>query len=212
MSMLLSVVAQSRRRGFDPLSLSPALWLADSGANPDLWPDLSGHGRDAVAQGTQPAVISNGLNGKQVRDFSGVRGFLFPRPLSLASIFVVQRPQGHAWGIFGTSNGPVGWIGNDGATGVVAFNCGTPSFRLNGAPVGWTNRGQVHTDTNNSWNLVAAENFNFNAHPDLVGLADRSGFFYSGQIAEILIYAPLAPADTEIVENYLAVKWGIGIA
>ena len=71
------MIIESRNR-FTPLSLSPALWLSDTGSDPAVWEDLSGNSRNAT-QGTaanQPAIISNGLNGRQVRRFDGTNDFL----------------------------------------------------------------------------------------------------------------------------------------
>jgi hypothetical protein len=63
---------------FDPLSLSPALWLSDTGSNAAQWDDLSGNGRHAT-QTTgiqQPEIVTNALNGRQVRRFDGSNDFM----------------------------------------------------------------------------------------------------------------------------------------
>jgi hypothetical protein len=59
--------------GFNPLSLSPALWLSDTGSNPAQWDDISGNNRHATQAtvASQPAIIANGLGGRQVRRFDG---------------------------------------------------------------------------------------------------------------------------------------------
>ena len=63
---------------FNPLSLSPALWLSDTGSDPSVWPDLSGNGRNATqATSTQrPAIVTGAQNGRQVRRFDGTDDFL----------------------------------------------------------------------------------------------------------------------------------------
>jgi hypothetical protein len=94
-----SLIAASRRR-FNPLSLSPALWLSDNGNDPSIWPDLSGNGRDATqaTPANQPAIITNALNGRQVRRFDGSNDFLaiadraLLRNLPAATLFVVANP------------------------------------------------------------------------------------------------------------------------
>ena len=75
MNSLSPIMAASRRRL--PLSLSPALWLSDTGSSAGTWPDLSGNGRNAVqATGAnQPAIITNAINGRQVRRFDGTNDF-----------------------------------------------------------------------------------------------------------------------------------------
>ena len=72
----------SARRGgvtsFNPLSLSPALWLSDTGSDASIWPDLSGNERNATQATTanQPAIVANAQNGRQVRRFDGVNDIL----------------------------------------------------------------------------------------------------------------------------------------
>ena len=61
--------------GFNPLSLSPALWLNDIGSDPSVWTDMSGNGRDATGANA-PSIVTNALNGRQVRRFDGVDDFL----------------------------------------------------------------------------------------------------------------------------------------
>ena len=78
---MLAIIAASRRRTvstFDPLSLSPALWLSDTGSDAGTWPDLSGNNRHALQATTanQPSIISSALNGRQVRRFDGSNDFL----------------------------------------------------------------------------------------------------------------------------------------
>ena len=60
--------------GFNPLSLSPALWLNDTGSDPSVWTDMSGNGRNAsqADSAKRPSIVTNALNGKQVRRFDGV--------------------------------------------------------------------------------------------------------------------------------------------
>lgn len=60
---------------FNPLSLSPALWLSDTGSDPSVWTDISGNGRDA-SSANFPAIVTNALNGKQVRRFDGTNDTL----------------------------------------------------------------------------------------------------------------------------------------
>jgi hypothetical protein len=58
---------------FSPLSLSPALWLSDTGSNPAQWDDLSGNNRHATqaTPANQPAIVTGVINGRQVRSFDG---------------------------------------------------------------------------------------------------------------------------------------------
>jgi hypothetical protein len=86
--------------GFNPASLSPAAWYSDTGSNAAQWDDLSGNGRHATqATGvSQPAIVTNALNGRQVRRFDGSNDFLaiadraLLRNLAGATVFAVVNP------------------------------------------------------------------------------------------------------------------------
>lgn len=85
---------------FSPAQLSPALWLSDTGSSAGTWPDISGNARDATQTDStkQPSIVTNALNGKQVRRFDGSNdnlafgGRSIFRNLAGASIFVVCKP------------------------------------------------------------------------------------------------------------------------
>jgi hypothetical protein len=80
--------------GFNPLSLAPALWLNDTGSDPSVWTDISGNGRNATGA-NNPSIVTNTLNGKQVRRFDGTNDTLsLAADLALGAahtIFVVAK-------------------------------------------------------------------------------------------------------------------------
>jgi hypothetical protein len=99
--MMLAAQRNLFTGSFNPLSLSPALWLSDTGSNPAQWDDLSGNGRHAT-QGTaanQPVIVANALNGRQVRRFDGSNDSLvFPSgfmPIndSARTVYVVGKQR-----------------------------------------------------------------------------------------------------------------------
>lgn len=63
---------------FNPISLAPAVWYSDTGADASQWDDISGNGRHATqaTAGFRPSIQTNSLNGKQVRRFDGTDDFL----------------------------------------------------------------------------------------------------------------------------------------
>lgn len=85
---------------FDPLSLSPVLWLSDTGSSAGQWDDLSGNGKHLTqaVSADQPAIITGALNGRQVRRFDGTdklsnSSFSGISGLSASSTFVVMSRQ-----------------------------------------------------------------------------------------------------------------------
>lgn len=80
----------------NPLSLSPALWLSDTGSDLSVWPDLSGNGRNATqaTPANRPEIVSAALNGRQVRRFDGVNDSLAGTlsNVSSLSVFAVFVP------------------------------------------------------------------------------------------------------------------------
>lgn len=56
----------------------------------------------------------------------------------------------------------------------------------------------------NTYKLLVA------AYNDGTGLAPQAGYYYNGDVAEVLVYlVPLTPFDRQKVEGYLAWKWGL---
>jgi hypothetical protein len=103
-----SLIAASRRRAFNPLSLSPALWLdandlsGSDGTQIATWTDKSGNGRNAMqaTSVSQPKLYNNVLNGNQVARFDGVNDFLdvsgIPAITSLTTLAVFSPSFGGA--------------------------------------------------------------------------------------------------------------------
>jgi hypothetical protein len=221
---------------FSPLSLSPALWLSDTGSDPAIWPDISGNGRNATqgTAGNQPAIISGGLNGRQVRRFNGSTSRLeIGQFLSGAAtaFYVCKRvtdpavsvgTTGPVLGDWGTAAGSFGnhfpWT-----DGVIYDHFGTAARKTCGNP----------TVSLTSWRLISqltaasdwrfyidgslffstdANNVAWRAGPK-IGVSYNYSYYYYGDIAEILIFpTALSPADRLAVERYLGAKWGITVA
>lgn len=94
---------------FNPLSLSPALWLSDTGSDPSVWPDISGNGRHATqANGSfQPTIATASLNGRQTRVFDGSDDFLsYPSSVfsysGAATVYAVLKSTTPAASEFGS--------------------------------------------------------------------------------------------------------------
>lgn len=86
--------------GFSPLSLSPALWLSDTGSDASVWSDLSGNSFSPTQANAsfRPSIILNAINGRQVRRFDGSDDVLkFATPNNIlqnvagGTLFVVRK-------------------------------------------------------------------------------------------------------------------------
>lgn len=89
---------------FDPLTLSPALWLSDTGSDVAIWPDLSGNDRNATQStpNNRPAIISSGLNGRQVRRWDGTNDQLATASWSVpVSYSLVIVAKANSWTVPG---------------------------------------------------------------------------------------------------------------
>jgi hypothetical protein len=161
--MLLDVIASSRRRGFNPLSLSPALWLDASDASTLFdattggslvaadgavarWEDKSGNTRHATqaTSGARPVRKTSVQNGRDVVRFDGEDDFLLPasNPMTGAAsgmLFIVAKND-HDPPISAFSAGhPFGQTGNFGShlpweDGVIYENFGTTVRKVVGNP------------------------------------------------------------------------------
>jgi hypothetical protein len=224
--------------GFNPLSLSPALWLSDTGSNPGQWDDISGNNRHAT-QATpenRPEIIPNGLGGRQVRRFDGVNDQLSgSRILSTSnfSAFVVLKavPQ-NAKAILAQRSSAL----NIGRTEILScsdigsfnsprvfFNNGT-SYNLNATGVMLDNTPKiVHVKSTTTGTTSVGINGGIeevlltgqtwtpeNANYTIGTILGLSTRFFVGDIAEILVFpSALSDTDRREVERYLAQKWNI---
>lgn len=217
---------------FDPLSLSPALWLSDTGSDASVWPDLSGNGRNATQATTasQPAIVAGAQNGRQVRRFDG-GDFLecsSVYSLSTTTVFAVSKISVNSATVktvycsgsfagsardallfwqastinFQRSNGSVYPTATATAT-VSAFALTTGQFTGS----------QLSVSVNGGTPSTAATTV-AGATTDLVTIGvtrENFGynFYFTGDIAEILVYpTALSTTNRQAVEAYLRTKWG----
>ena len=196
------------------------------------WVDKSGNGRNAVQSNSdlRPVLVLDAQNGLPVIRFDGYNDLLSATMPTLSgstnNLFWVQRTTDGNYMPLGTNNGSGGWvlIANNGDgntdiagnyTGMVAGQNPTAgSFWRDGVAAGWTNRGSVYSSLNNAAHIVEALStpINFNGNLFLGSSAGRGNgdsWYYSGDINEVLITtSTLSTADRQLVEGYLAWKWG----
>lgn len=217
---------------FSPLDLSPALWLSDTGSDASVWPDLSGNGRNAT-QGTpanRPAIITNALNGRQVRRFDGDDlligdiGSAISQPIT---IFVVAKKTANPSNplnarVFHASSSAVAeaniflpvateyngnHIWNFGTNTVTSDPFGTTNIiycvLANGASsVIWQNGTQIETGNPGANGLQRYFSIGGRYHDGLRN--------FTGDIAEILVFpTALSNANRQKVESWLNNKWSI---
>jgi len=226
--------------GFNPRSLSPALWLNDTGSDPSVWTDISGNGRNATqATGAnQPSIVTGVLNGRQVRRFDGVNDVLIPPDFNLDNftIFSViyhnNTVSGSIQSIFA-----IGSIANSARDAMIyIFNSTTLRFdvqRSNGVlfPAAatpttnlifqitsgkFTGTQLVSYINNGTKNIVDTTVSGTTENKPTVGAYKHDGIidgYFKGDIAELIVYpTSLSDANCLRVEKYLSNKYNIAIA
>jgi len=220
---------------FDPLSLSPALWLSDTGSDASVWPDLSGNGRDATQATTarQPAIITNAQNGRQIRRFDGGDVLSGSRILTTSnfSCFMVVKAAAQINKVLlaqrsspNVNTGRLELIATDenspGSTHRVFFNNGT-GYNIKATTVSLNNTFRmIYTQNDQSGTLhcrvdggsaegsVSGQTLTPENAPYSVGALVDLARTFTGDIAEILVYpTALSDSNRQSVESYLRAKW-----
>ncbi len=198
-----------------------------AGSAVQVWRDKSGNGRDAVLSslsGSQaPVMVVNGMNGLSTVRFDGSNDGLEVKNLpssndSASSLFWVQNATKSSYMPMGTNNGAGAWVliaeANDyNSRDVTGYgNTHTASsFFKDGAAVSWSTRSDVGSALSNGPALVESINqsFAWNGSMLMGNSYPYSGYHFGGDIPEIIITtSALSVADRQLIEGYLANKWG----
>ncbi|MEI7445692.1 MAG: calcium-binding protein, partial [Burkholderiales bacterium] len=197
-----------------------------NGSGVATWVDKSGNGRNAVqaTTGWQPQLVVNAMNGLSVIRYDGVDdglrvGNMPSMSGSTNSLFWVQRTTDTTYmpiGGNGNLNGNSNWAlivnQNDGRgdLAVGTFTHTAASFWANGSQPAWTNAGSAYTTLNNTTSVVATVNQPLGWNGSLLTGAPYSGTWnFAGDQPEIIVTnQTLSTADRQLVEGYLAWKWG----
>jgi hypothetical protein len=208
---------------FNPLSLNPAVWFSDTGGNAAQWPDLSGNNRNATQStpDNMPAIIVNGLNGRQVRRFDGVNdslstaifGSSINQPVTCFAVFSSSNTTNQQIVCAGAGVDSRNLIVQRSSVGAVTgINMGTGYFPIESR----TGFQLICTIANGTQSLVVR-----NGGVEFIGDAGINGIdriilgrsgsgssFLAGDIAEVIVlpYAANA-AQRRAVERYLFQKW-----
>jgi Ca2+-binding RTX toxin-like protein len=205
----------------------------DLGGQVRVWADKSGLGRHAVQTDVdnQPLLQLGTQNGLPAIRFDGTGDGLAALGLptmtgNTNSLFWVQNPTGgRSYMPLHSNNGVNAWAlivnANDGRTDLVGNgNTQTAaSYYTDGALAGFTNSASVYTRLNGAAHVVASVNqpFSWNGQMTIANgysntslQGDNTLYWnYAGTMTEILVTSQtLSQADRELVEGYLAWKWG----
>jgi hypothetical protein len=238
--MMLAAQRNLFTGSFNPLSLSPALWLSDTGSNAGQWDDLSGNNRHATQAtvANQPAIIQNGLGGRQVRRFDGVDDIMTgSRILTTAnfSCYIVVKGAGQqnrnilSQRSTGANIGRTHLCVTDDLTSPYAtarlfFNNGTSysvrsttpvfnnSFNIFYSQSDGTGNSHVRVNGGLPEGSLTGQNWTPENQPYQLGALSTTANQFAGDIAEILVFpTALSILDRRRVEVYLSQKWGIPI-
>lgn len=227
-----------RFAGFDPLSLSPALWLdasdtstitASSGAV-SQWNDKSGNGRN-VSQGTaanQPttgAVTQNGLNvlsfdgGDFMTGTNGVTGNVNLTVFAVAKITDGGTTRAIAFLGSTTTNNGLGFGYHRPSDTYTAFIWGAANESRQSSPTLGVFRqfavtkiasGNLQLYINGVGQTAVASVTTNLSNSMQIGRAAASTLPFQGQLAELICYpSVLSAADMQQVDTYLNAKWAV---
>ena len=208
---------------FNPLSLSPALWLSDTGSDASVWTDLSGNGRHVTqaSPSNQPSIISTGLNGRQTRRFVGNHWLNGPisqlQPYTVIAVASSTDPTITQDIIHGSPNSTtLTSIGYHTSKAFIygggLFTAGTPgttprvlTYELSGG------YGSIRIDgiTAGSGPVGTRGLTSLSIGRNSVAFSE----YWRGDLAEILIFGSvLSAGNRQNVEQYLSSKYAIALA
>lgn len=194
------------------------VWLKDDGSDASVWTDNSGNGYNATQANSayQPAIITNFLNGKQVRLFDGSNDFLQTSAFSVAlaqpvTIFVVASIGGNNIVFDGiTSRVSLGhWSANTelyAGGGAVGFSQTEPS------PViiysCFFNSANSFFYANGGLKMAGSVGSNNMDGLTIGYLASSGGNYLNGDVAEIIVFKKeLSKSERKSMQQYLNTKY-----
>jgi hypothetical protein len=194
---------------FDPLSLSPALWLSDTGSDPSVWSDESGNSRHAVQAtiANQPSIVTGALNGRQVRRFDGVNDRLVTPSFAHYSVFAVMKWTGGS--TFTTYAG----IYTAGSNATLLGGIYTSNLYSEAGPTPYVNGVQTYACGDLSLPKLVSTSLTGLTGVGVIGLDrdyDELNRFWVGDIAEVYVLPYAATtAQRQDVETWLNTKYAI---
>lgn len=209
------------------------LWLrADAGVTSDqegrisLWQDQSGAANDASqgSGGNQPLLVTNSVAGLPAVLFTDSEWLNLPNAMSGASageLFAVLKSNRAG----GTTNGGAIRFGSSGADlyypggdGRIYDDFGTSSWRITGAPGQALDQYHIYNvaSTAGEWTSRINGILHYTTATNVVGFTSSpvigvgGSYYFSGDIAEILIYdRVLSASERQTVEYYLGGKYPV---
>jgi len=211
-------------QSFDLLALSPVIWLDASDSSTitlvsgavSEWRDKSGNNRHA-SQGTSAnRPVMSTLNGKSVLSFDGSNDFLqYNLSIGTQTNFtyvIVFKHTNDTYGLpsFGRSPSNFGLHNSSGTNGYRFYtNQGYNQVTLNsgnGNQYFESNKWQIAVGDTNGIPVTSYGNYLIYIGGDPFDSSRR----LNGQIAEVCLFpSVLSQSDRELVEGYLAWKWGL---
>lgn len=226
---------------FSPLSLSPALWLDDTGSDLGVWADMSGNGRNAIqATGAnQPSIVTNAVNGRQVRRFNGTSSVLIPPDFNLDvfTIFSVVYPTNAVTAnpykaifnigtaLSSSARDVIVYINNSSGVKFEAQRSDGSSFPTASVATNnlifqitsskFTGDELIAYVNNGIRNITSTTMTGSTDNKAVIGAVKQSSstnFYYEGDIAELIVYPTnLSDFNCLRVERYLSNKYNIVI-
>jgi hypothetical protein len=189
-----------------------------SGSSVNTWTDKSGQGRNATAV-SAPTYTLNGMNSLPVLTFAegnyfNLGGTALSNLGATGSMTSIQRSTDTAYMLLNFGSGVFSWVVASGwGTNFGFSSTGAPTnYFLNGAavPTATDTRDELYTATNNTTYMLSVTSQSFTGFTGTTSLAGYgSGWSFTGVLPELILTSQaLSSTDRQLLEGYLAWKWG----
>lgn len=209
---------------FSPSLINTELWLdasdtstitLDTSDKVEQWSDKSGNDRHAIQTNAadRPSIGDN-----YISFLSDVGHLTITNPIKTNQrIFMVIEPDDNKYIVWsGNSPGNNYYLlcANENAESYLHYRSGAVKYRLDSEDTSWVYRSHSYIALKDRVSIVEANNMDLSDWSSVNISGYEGGWNYTGKIYEIIViavddYEPESKIQTDMIEGYLAHKWGL---